>query len=162
MRRTSRPGAPAGVTFTEADSKSRLTVNGPIGPGHPPNRPIAGHAAKVRLISMVSSVYVETSDGTLRKALTERLCCTPGVDLSQDGPQLHAGLGDIVIATALECSPERVASMVAAGLHVIVLSAIPREREKVSYEKAGAEAYLPMAIDTTQLVEAVRRTVALH
>lgn len=45
--------------------------------------------------------------------------------------------------------------MVARGARVIILTPVPRERERLLYTGSGASAYLPMLIDGGELMDAV-------
>ncbi len=106
------------------------------------------------------SLHVVTSDGALQKALRARLSGALGVDLSHDGQRRQPARDDIVVSTTTECPADRAAELAAAGVHVIILSAIPREEERVRYRQAGADAYLPMSMDVTELVDAIRHAEA--
>jgi len=110
---------------------------------------------------MMPSLHVVTSDGALKKALVTRLDRALGMNLSHDGQRHPPEPDDIVVSTTTECPAGRAAELAASGVHVIVLSAIPREDERDRYRQAGAEAYLPMSTDVTQLVDAIRHAHSL-
>lgn len=66
-----------------------------------------------------------------------------------------AGLDDVVITTAADCPAEECLEMVQRGARVIILTPVPRDRERQLYTSSGASAYLPMLIDGGQLMDAV-------
>ncbi len=109
---------------------------------------------------MPVSVHIATSDPSLRRALTARLERTPGLTLSSsDGTEGLQQPSDIVISPASDCSPERCAELAVNGVTVIVLAAIPRESERQRYASAAAAAYVPMAVDSQQLLSAIWQAV---
>lgn len=105
---------------------------------------------------MATSIHVVTSDPSLRRALTARLERSPGLVLSgDDGVASPFQTADIVVTPASDCEPEHCARLARSGVKVIVLAAIPREREKEQYLAAGAAAYVPMAVDLDQLLSEI-------
>lgn len=101
-------------------------------------------------------VHVLTSDALLRRALRARLASARFVfPDSRDGappPSRH----DVVLATTSDLPSERCAELASAGVRVVMLAAVPRERERSRYTAAGAAAYLPMTADGSQLVAELR------
>ncbi len=114
-----------------------------------------GHA-----FCMSVAVHVVTSDAALQRALTARLERSPRLVLTtEDGDQDPINRADIVVTPASECEVERCARLAAHGLTVIILAAIPRGFEKERYLRAGAAAYIPMAIDSEQLLAEIYREI---
>lgn len=110
----------------------------------------------------MATVHVVTSDGALRRALLGRLEHVPGLNLlMRDGTAGAPKPEDVVVATTTDCPSERVAELTTAGVRVIILAAVPRASEQDRYRKAGAQAYIPMTVDTTQLVDAIQQAAAV-
>lgn len=63
--------------------------------------------------------------------------------------------GDIVVTTPNDCSAVECHLLANRGVRVIVLAPVIREFDRQRYYDAGAEAYLPMLVDTADLVAAV-------
>jgi CheY-like chemotaxis protein len=108
-----------------------------------------------------SPIHVVSIDGALRRALVARLERTPElqehVTASPDFDCIKPG--EIVISTPADCPPERAHELTGAGISVIILAAILRPEEHSRYERAGADAYVPMLIDGTDLIRAVKQSL---
>lgn len=89
----------------------------------------------------------------LREALERLLRSVDHIRSGVKGDE--PGAGDIVVAPAADCPPDCCAELVARGVNVIVLAAVPRPREQAAYNAAGVYAYVPMAVDTTELTDAI-------
>lgn len=109
----------------------------------------------------MATVHVVTSDGALKRALLAKLERIPGLDLFTRDGMTALQPKDIVVATTTDCPTERVAELAASGVRVIILAAVPRTTDSDRYRQAGAEAYIPMAVDTTQLVDAIQQAAGL-
>ncbi len=106
---------------------------------------------------MGASVHVITSDSALQRALASRLERSQPPEPSEDGADDSARRTEIVVTTASECEPERCERLASRGALVIVLAAIPRDTERERYFRAGAAAYVPMAVDSGELLAEIRR-----
>lgn len=109
-----------------------------------------------------STIRVITADPALRNALVGQIERSGRFALATRGEPIldGAGLDDIVITTPADCTAEECLAMVERGARVIILTPVPRERERQLYTGSGASAYLPMVIDGGQLMDAV--DAALH
>jgi hypothetical protein len=109
-------------------------------------------------------VQVITADGALRRALSSRLgsALPLAAEVRSD---LTSGRrfapSDILVIPAAELPPARCRALTQHGLHVVVLAAFPRRIDEQSYLDAGAEAYVPMTVDTAMLVGAIERISAV-
>lgn len=102
------------------------------------------------------SVVVLTSDSALQKALTSRLERLQPVVMGHDPGDPPAST-EIVVTTVSECEPERCGRLTSKGAMVIVLAAIPREGERERYLQSGAAAYVPMSVDSAELLAEIQR-----
>ena len=108
-------------------------------------------------------LYVVASDRLLRRALLAKLRSAhlEGVVMPErDGWLGAAESGDMVITPVADCPPERCTELARAGIRVIVLAPIPRDAERQQYLDAGASGYVPMTIDSNDLIAAIRGAVA--
>lgn len=64
--------------------------------------------------------------------------------------------GDIVITTPNDCTAVECHLLAERGVLVIVLAPVIRDFDRQRYLDAGAKAYLPMLVDTAELVAALR------
>jgi DNA-binding NarL/FixJ family response regulator len=103
------------------------------------------------------SIRVITADPALRNALVSQIERSGRFALTTVGePVLDgAGLDDVVVTTPADCPAEECLEMVQRGARVIILTPVPRERERQLYTSSGASAYLPMLIDGGELMDAV-------
>jgi DNA-binding NarL/FixJ family response regulator len=109
------------------------------------------------------SIHVVSSDSALRRALVARLGRSPDLSLPTTGWSLDVQLpGRIVVVPASECSPGACRDLVARGHSVIVLAAVLRDNDRERYLAAGAAAYVPMTVDSEQLLEALRMAAGEH
>lgn len=108
------------------------------------------------------TIRVITADPALRNALVGQIERSGRFSLTTLGePALDgAGLDDVVVTTPADCSAEECLEMVQKGTRVIILTPVPRERERQLYMSSGAGAYLPMLIDGGELMDAL--DAALH
>lgn len=112
---------------------------------------------------MEAVVRVVSADGALRRALVSRLANAPGITarVQADVPRdWDFPEGDIVVVPATEVPPNRCQSLVASGVHVIVLAALPRQVERASFLAAGALAYVTMAVDLSPLTDAILKALS--
>lgn len=106
---------------------------------------------------MAVSIHVLSSDPALRNALVSRLERSPGLTIASNGSSPATPPTEIVVVPASECEPERCERLTSKGAYVIVLAAIPRDSERDRYLKAGAVAYVPMAVDSEELLAQISR-----
>jgi len=105
-------------------------------------------------------VHVVTADAALQKALSARLERSPRVVLTnEDGKLDPFARTDIVVTPASDCDVERCVKLAAHGFMVIILAAIPRAFDEERYLRAGAAAYIPMAVDSEQLLAEIHREI---
>ncbi|GAB4330977.1 MAG: hypothetical protein Kow0010_16090 [Dehalococcoidia bacterium] len=108
-------------------------------------------------------VHVVASDPLLRRALIAKLRSAQleGVVMPEhDGRDRAPRPGDVVITPAADCDLQRCADLTGAGVRVIILAPIPRESERQHYLGVGASGYVLMTIDSNDLIEAIRTTIA--
>lgn len=79
---------------------------------------------------------------------------------TEDGISQDAAPGDMLVAPVGDCPVERCAELVRHDVRVIVLTPIPRDSERALYLDAGACAYVPMTIDSSELLLAIEAVVA--
>lgn len=108
------------------------------------------------------TIRVITADPALRNALVSQIERSGRFALTTLGePVLDgAGLHDVVVTTPADCSADECMEMIQRGARVIILTPVPRERERQLYTSSGASAYLPMLIDGGELMDAL--DAALH
>lgn len=63
--------------------------------------------------------------------------------------------GDVLITTPNDCSAVEAHYLTERGIRVIVLAPVVREFDRARYLEAGAVAYIPMLLDTADLVAAI-------
>lgn len=110
----------------------------------------------------VPTVHVASSDRALRRALSEHL--------ARSGELAVVGLEDtvalagpaLVIVPATDCPPEVCRELTLRGVCVVVLAALPGERERDDYLRAGAVAYVPMLAGSSLLKTEIRRVLRVH
>jgi len=98
---------------------------------------------------LVGDVLGASLARTLDRALGGPITILDSADQSHDGA--------VLVATTSECSPDECAGLGLAGRQVVILAALPSEFQRRMYLDAGASGYLPMAIDTRPLIEAIRQ-----
>jgi DNA-binding NarL/FixJ family response regulator len=103
------------------------------------------------------SIRVITADAALRNALVSQIERSGRFALTTVGETVLDGAGhdDVVVTTPADCPAEECLKMVQRGARVIILTPVPRERERQLYTSSGASAYLPMLIDGEELMDAV-------
>jgi len=107
-----------------------------------------------------ASVHIVSRDSALRRALLARLNRAPDPLLLTGGSSCDVlPESGIVVVPSPDCSMDACAQLVAQGCTVIILAAVLRDSERERYLKAGATAYVPMAIDSEQLLVEIRRIV---
>jgi len=112
---------------------------------------------------MEAVVRVVSADGALRRALVSRLSNAEGLTarVQADVPRdWDFPEGDVIVVPATEVPPDRCQSLVAAGVHVIVLAALPRQVERASFLAAGALAYVTMNVDLSSLTDAILKALS--
>ena len=97
-------------------------------------------------------VHIEASAPDLARALRFHL---QSLGLRVTNGSAHAA--NVVITLVTECSTDRCRELAAEGVRVIVLAPVPRDADRERYTAAGAF-YLPMTLDRTLLVSAIRGT----
>lgn len=63
--------------------------------------------------------------------------------------------GDILITTPSDCSGVECHYLAERGVRVILLAPVIRDFDRARYMEAGAIAYIPMLLDTADLVSAI-------
>lgn len=103
------------------------------------------------------TIRVITADPALRNALVGQIERSGRFAVTTVGEPLldGAGIDDVVVTTPADCPAQECEAMVARGARVIILTPVPRERERLLYSESGASAYLPMLIDGGELMDAV-------
>lgn len=104
-------------------------------------------------------LHVVASDALLRRALLAKLRTAhlEGITLpDHDGRLTTLAPGDMVITPVADCPLERCSELARSGVRVIILAPIPRESERQQYLDAGASGYVPMTIDSNDLIAAIR------
>lgn len=101
------------------------------------------------------TIRVVTADPALRNALVGQIERSGRFVLPTIGEPVldSAGLDDVVVTTPADCPAEECLAMVQRGAHVVMLTPVPRERERQLYTSSGASAYLPMRIDGGELMD---------
>lgn len=106
------------------------------------------------------TVYVLATDTALVRALLQRLGDYEGITALRFDADAPPREGDIVVALANACPLERCMALVASGFRVVVLVAVARPAEGRAYLRAGATHYLPMTLDFSSLIDALRASPA--
>lgn len=108
---------------------------------------------------MAVTIHLAVSDGSLRRALVSRLVPILGSGLFAGVPPVQRTIhaGDVVVSPAADLAVDDCERLSARGVHVIILAPLPRPSEEERYARAGAANYLPMAVDTAPLVQAIER-----
>ena len=104
-------------------------------------------------------IRVVTADARLKKALLERFARGGFALADSDGTFEELERGNLVVTTPADCSPVAAKTLTRAGVIVVVLAPVTREQERAAYAQVGAR-YVPMAMDTGPLFDALRETVA--
>lgn len=100
-------------------------------------------------------VVVVASDSYLRRAVAARLGphspagCTASDTLDDTAPD------DIVLVPERDCPPAKCQVLARQGVRVIILSALPNDRRRAAYARAGADAYVTLTLDPSALIGAV-------
>lgn len=105
------------------------------------------------------TISLHFTDVSLANALRDRIAADAPdrrIVVVDDLVQSVRACGTLVTSTT-QCSPAECAGLAEAGMHVIVLAAVPSEFQKGLYESAGAAAYLPMTLDLAPLIAAIKR-----
>lgn len=106
-------------------------------------------------------VVVVAMDAYLRNAMAARLQPhAPGPFLTSDNLD-SAAPDDIVLVPERECTPARCQVLARQGARVIILSALPNDRQRAAYARAGADAYVTLSTDPTMLIGAVSQEAPL-
>jgi hypothetical protein len=101
---------------------------------------------------MTVRISVVAALPALRDHLVNALAGLPGVEACAH-PVNEMCSADIVVSPVSDCSPAVCSAWSEAGMRVIVLAALPNEREHKAYVRAGAMGYVAMAPDTIGLLE---------
>ncbi len=104
------------------------------------------------------TVHVATDNAALRRGLLAQFGQQPDLffvpEASCNGMAAH---GDVLISTPMDCPAERCARLAEAGVRVMILAPVPRDKEQQLYRRAGAAAYLPMSVQHGHLLQEVER-----
>jgi DNA-binding response OmpR family regulator len=100
-------------------------------------------------------VVVVAMDSYLRNAVSARLQPhAPGGFIASDSLDAAAP-DDIVLVPERECPPARCQMLARQGARIIILSALPNDRQRAAYARAGADAYVTLSTDPAALIGAV-------
>jgi DNA-binding NarL/FixJ family response regulator len=104
---------------------------------------------------MAVEVLVQASSEVLRFSLVRQL--QYGGDLAVDAstPSAFHGRATIVVIPVADCSAFECRDLVESGAAVIVLAALPSDKQRDSYLNAGATAYVSMTPGSPELLDAV-------
>jgi DNA-binding NarL/FixJ family response regulator len=102
------------------------------------------------------TVYVLTTYEDLAVALRQWLRQHDHMCVRRFVASSRPGHDDMVMASGRDCPPTFCSHLTDAGVRVIVLVPSPRTTEHEQYLRAGATAYLPMVLDFSSLIEALR------
>lgn len=102
------------------------------------------------------NVTVCATSGPLRDALTEALGEFAVVASSSSVlPSGEPNPGEIVVAPVSDCTLETCGRLSDLGWRVVVLAPVPREPERVMYLASGATDYVPMTVQSDELLGAI-------
>jgi hypothetical protein len=108
---------------------------------------------------MAIEVRVQASSEVLRFSLVRQLEAGGGLDVEAGGPAAP-GRARIIVVPVADCSPPECREFIDAGAAVIILAAIPSDRQRDTYLHAGAAAYVAMTPGTPDLLDAVSAAAA--
>ncbi len=103
----------------------------------------------------------------MQRALAIRLTRLPGVLIPGNGDEpvrpdalrpvldTDGPVPTVLVAPAPDLPVRSCRQATINGLRVIVLAPVPREREQLAYEDAGAYAYIPMSVDIRELAKRI-------
>jgi hypothetical protein len=108
------------------------------------------------------TIHVASSDRALLRALSAHL--------SHNGDLAVVGLEDTVdlagpalaVVPVADLTPDACRELTFRGVCVVVLAALPSERERETYLRAGAAAYVPMLPGSPLLKAEILRVLRLH
>lgn len=109
---------------------------------------------------MPISVLVQASSEVLRVSLMRQLQDAPGLAVAAGYPSAFHGAASIVVMPVADCSTPECRDLVEAGAAVIVLAALPSDKQRTAYLNAGATAYVTMTPGTPDLLNAVTTAAA--
>lgn len=109
---------------------------------------------------MPVSVLVQASSEVLRISLMRQLHGGPGLAVTASYPSAFSGTSRIVVIPVADCSAFECRDLVEAGAAVIVLAALPSDKQRAAYLHAGATAYVSMTPGTPDLLDAVTSAAA--
>jgi len=102
------------------------------------------------------SIRIAIADAALGKALLGRVARSlNGTPVAAEGMFDSLVPGDVLITTPNDCSAVECHYLSQLGMRVIVLAPVIREFDRARYLEAGAMAYIPMLLDTADLVAAI-------
>ncbi len=100
-------------------------------------------------------VVVVAMDSYLRNAVAARLQPhAPAGFIATDSLDAAAP-DDIVLVPERECPPARCQVLARQGARIIILSALPSDRQRAAYARAGADAYVTLSTDPGDLIGVV-------
>jgi len=100
-------------------------------------------------------VVVVAMDAYLRNAMSARLQPHAPGGFVASASLDAAAPDDIVLVPERECPPARCQVLARQGARIIILSALPSDRQRAAYARAGADAYVTLSTDPTALIGAV-------
>ena len=117
--------------------------------------PDAGHVN-----SSLRRVVVVAMDAYLRNAVAARLQPHAPAGFMASESLDSAAPDDIVLVPERECPPARCQVLARQGARVIILSALPNDRQRAAYARAGADAYVTLSTDPSGLIGVVSQQPA--
>ncbi len=107
------------------------------------------------------TIHIATADEALRRALQARIeRSTNGTRIVADGSVESATKGDVLIATPADCPDVECHLLTQRGVAVIILAPVVRQSERERYLRAGASSFIPMLVDSGELVHAIDEALA--
>lgn len=103
---------------------------------------------------------VATSDERLSVALHSLLAHVEGARIVDGAEPCVEQSVALVVTTVSDRTPAEVHTLAQQGRTVLVLAPVPRVSQERAYLNAGAAAYLVMATDGKELLEAVRSALS--
>jgi DNA-binding response OmpR family regulator len=105
-------------------------------------------------------VVVVAMDAYLRNAVAARLQPHAPAGFIATETLDSAAPDDIVLVPERECPPARCQVLARQGARVIILSALPNDRQRAAYARAGADAYVTLSTDPAALIGAVSQRLS--
>ena len=107
------------------------------------------------------SIRIAIADAALGRALLGRIArAMHETPVTAEGMFDSLVPGDVLITTPNDCSAVECHYLSQLGMRVIVLAPVIREFDRARYLEAGAVAYIPMLLDTADLVAAIHNATS--